>query len=156
MERNPLRPSWISDWYDFISFRFRNHPVATQQVSAQSDQKFGKKLIFKMAAVALAAILFNGAESFKTILDFWLIRFYLVSIQKSSCCYTASFGSKRPKVWEEIDFQDGGCGRHFGVSIGSILAILSLLGALMLLIKLQLNWIIEKMPKIWILNIYPI
>ena len=44
-----------------------------------------------------------------------------VSAQRS-CCYRASFGSKRPKVWEEtskIDFQDGGCGGHLGFSIGS-------------------------------------
>ena len=39
-----------------------------------------------------------------------------------SCCYKASFGSKRPKVWEEmskIDFQDGGCGGYLGFSIAS-------------------------------------
>ena len=63
-------------------------PVATEQVSAQTDQRFGRrcqKLIFKMAA--------NGS--------------------------------------------------HFGFSIGSsVLAILCLLGALMLLVKFQLNWII--------------
>ena len=66
--------------------------VATEQVSAQSDQKFGKrcrKLIFKMAAVA-------------AILDF----------------------------------------------LSAHLAILCLLGALMLIIKFQFNWIIEQMSKI--------
>ena len=34
----------------------------------------------------------------------------------------ASFGSKQPKVWEEMsktDFQDGSCGGHLGCSIGS-------------------------------------
>ena len=39
-----------------------------------------------------------------------------------SCCYRASFGSKRPKAWEEMsktDFQDGCCGGHLGFSIGS-------------------------------------
>ena len=50
----PLRPSWISDRHNFSSFRSRSHPVASEQVSAQGDQRFGKicrKLIFKMAAV---------------------------------------------------------------------------------------------------------
>ena len=50
----PLRPSWIFDRHNFNSFQSRSHPVATEQVSAQSDQRFGKrcrKLIFKMAAV---------------------------------------------------------------------------------------------------------
>ena len=50
----PLRPSWISYQHNFSSFRFRSHPVATEQVSAQGDQRFGKrcrKLIFKIAAV---------------------------------------------------------------------------------------------------------
>ena len=42
----------------------------------------------------------------------------------------------------KIDFQDDGCGSHLGFSIGSVLAILCLLGAPMLLIKFQLNWII--------------
>ena len=70
----------------------RFDPVATEQVSAQSDQKFGKrcrKLIFKMAAVV-------------AILDF----------------------------------------------LSAHLAILCLLGALMLIIKFQFNWIIEEMSKI--------
>ena len=47
----PLLPSWISDQHDF---RSRNNPVATEQVLAQSNQRFRKrcqKLIFKMAAV---------------------------------------------------------------------------------------------------------
>ena len=50
----PLWPSWISDRHNFSSFRSRSHPVATEQVYAQTDQRFGKrcrKLIFKMAAV---------------------------------------------------------------------------------------------------------
>ena len=70
----------------------RFDPVATEQVSLQSDQKFGKrcgKLIFKIAAVA-------------AILDF----------------------------------------------LYAHLAILCLLGALMLMIKFQFNWIIEEMSKI--------
>ena len=42
----------------------------------------------------------------------------------------------------KTDFQDGGCGGHLGFLIGSsILGILCLLGALMLLIMFQLNWI---------------
>ena len=57
-----------------------------------------------------------------------------------------SFSSNQPKVWEEMsksDFQDGGCGGHLGFLIGpAILAVLCLLGASMLLIKFQLNWII--------------
>ena len=51
---------WISDRYSFSLFRSRSHPVAIEQVSAESDQKFRKrcqKLIFKMAA--LAAIEFS-------------------------------------------------------------------------------------------------
>ena len=50
----PLRPSWISNQHNFSSFRSRSYPVATEQVSAQSNQRFGKrcrKLIFKMVAV---------------------------------------------------------------------------------------------------------
>ena len=41
---------------------------------------------------------------------------------KLSCCYRASFGLNRLKVWEEmlkIDFQDGGCGGHLGFSIAT-------------------------------------
>ena len=52
----PLRPSWISNRHNFSPFRSRSHFVATEQVLAQSDQRFGKrcrKLIFKMAAVAV-------------------------------------------------------------------------------------------------------
>ena len=51
----PLLASWISYQHNFSSFRSRSHPAATEQVSAQGDQRFGKrcrKLIFKMAAVA--------------------------------------------------------------------------------------------------------
>ena len=48
----------------------------------------------------------------------------------------------------KIVFQDGGCSSHFGFLIGSVLAILCLLGTLMLLIKFQFNWIIEEMSKI--------
>ena len=50
----PLRPSWISDGHNFSLFQSRSHPVATEQVSAQGNQRFWKrcgKLIFKMAAV---------------------------------------------------------------------------------------------------------
>ena len=50
----PLRPSWIFDRQKFSLFRSRSHPVAKEQVSAQSDLKFEKrcrKLIFNMAAV---------------------------------------------------------------------------------------------------------
>ena len=50
----PLRPSWIFNQHNFSLFRSRSHPVAKEQVSAQSDLRFEKrcrKLIFKMAAV---------------------------------------------------------------------------------------------------------
>ena len=50
----PFQPSRNSDQQNFSLFRSRSHPVATEQVSAQSDQRFGKrclKLIFKMAVV---------------------------------------------------------------------------------------------------------
>ena len=52
----PLQPSWISDRHNFSSFQSRSRPVATDQVLAQSDQRFAKrqcrKLIFEMVAVA--------------------------------------------------------------------------------------------------------
>ena len=54
LKSEPLRPSWIFERHNFSLFRSRSHPVATQQVSAQSDLRFEKrcrKLIFKMAAV---------------------------------------------------------------------------------------------------------
>ena len=45
----PMRPSWIFDLHNFSLFRSRSHPVAKEQVSAQSDLRFEKrcrKLIF--------------------------------------------------------------------------------------------------------------
>ena len=68
--------------------------------------------------VALVAILFNGEEPLRPCWNFDQQNFSLFR----SCCYRASFCSKRPKVWEEMlktDFQDGGCGGHLGFSIGS-------------------------------------
>ena len=53
-EAEPLRPSWIFNRHNFSLFRSRSHPVAKEQVSAQSDLRFDKKcrkLIFKMVAV---------------------------------------------------------------------------------------------------------
>ena len=50
----PLQPSWIFDRQNFCLFQSRSHPVAKEQLSAQSHLRFGKrcrKLIFKMAAV---------------------------------------------------------------------------------------------------------
>ena len=47
-------------------------PVATEQVSAQSDQKFGKryrKLIFKMAAVAAILDLLSAHLAILCLLD---------------------------------------------------------------------------------------
>ena len=86
--------------------------------------------------MGMAAILFSGAEPFKQMVN-------TLSIPKSSYCYRASFGSNRPKVWEEmskIDFQDADCSGHLEFSIHSVLAISCLLGAPMLLIKFQINW----------------
>ena len=39
----PLRPSWIFDWHKFSLFRSSSHPVAKEQVSAQSDLRFEKR-----------------------------------------------------------------------------------------------------------------
>ena len=39
----PLWPSWIFDWHNFSLFQSRSHPVATEQVSAQSDLRFEKR-----------------------------------------------------------------------------------------------------------------
>ena len=36
-EAESLRLSWIFDRHNFGLFRFRSHPVAKEQVSAQSD-----------------------------------------------------------------------------------------------------------------------
>ena len=50
----PLQPSWIFSRHNFSLFRSRSHPVAKEQVSAQSSLRFEKrcrKLIFNMAAV---------------------------------------------------------------------------------------------------------
>ena len=61
----PLRPSWISDRHNFSSFQSRSHSFAAEQVSAQGDQRFGRrcrKLIFKRAAVA-AILDFLSAHS---------------------------------------------------------------------------------------------
>ena len=55
----------------------------------------------------------------------------------------------------KTDFQDGDCGGHFGFSIGSVFAILFLIGVLMLLIKFQFNWIIEEMSKIRVSQHFP-
>ena len=38
-----LRPSWIFDRYNFSLFRSRSHPVAKEQVSAQSNLRFEKR-----------------------------------------------------------------------------------------------------------------
>ena len=41
----PLRPSWIFYQNNFSLFQSRSHPVATEQVSAQSDLR--SKIDFK-------------------------------------------------------------------------------------------------------------
>ena len=59
----PFQPSWNSDQQNFSSFLSRSHPVATEQVSTQSDQRFWKrcqKLIFKMAAVVAILDFLSG------------------------------------------------------------------------------------------------
>ena len=53
----------------------------------------------------------------------------------------------------KIDFQDGAVVAFFDYLLVH-LAILCLLGALMLIIKFQFNWIVEEMSTIWILNIF--
>ena len=80
----PLRPSWISDRRSFSSFRPRNHPVATEQVSAQGDQRFGKscqKLTYKIAALT-------------AILDFLLAHLANLCLL-STLMPIIKFGSKR-------------------------------------------------------------
>ena len=65
-----LRPSWIFDRHNFSLFWCRSHPVATEQVSAQSGLRFKKrcrKLIFKMAAVV--AILEFSIGSFSNFVS---------------------------------------------------------------------------------------
>ena len=92
----PLWPSWI---FDLHLFRSWSHPVAKEQISAQSDLRFEKrcrKLIFKMAAVVAS-------------LDFLLAH----------------------------------------------LAILCLISALMLIIKFRFNWIIEEMSKYELSKFFP-
>ena len=61
------QPSWISDRYDFSSFRSRSCPIALEQVLAQIDQRFAKrcrKLSFKMAAVAAILNFLLSAHQF--------------------------------------------------------------------------------------------
>ena len=56
----------ILDFHNFSPFLSRSCPVATEQVSAHTDQRFGKicrKLIFKMAAMA-AILAFRSAHQF--------------------------------------------------------------------------------------------
>ena len=58
------------------------------------------------------------------------------------CCYSVSFNSNCPAVWDEkpkIGFQDGGYGSDFGFPIGMILAIFHLHVNLLLHCKFQLN-----------------
>ena len=55
---------YLFDRHNFRLFRSRSHPVAKEQVSAQSDLRFEKrcrKVIFKMAAV-LAILDFLSAH----------------------------------------------------------------------------------------------
>ena len=89
--------------------------------------------------LALVAILFSGVEPLQPF-----------SIQKSSCCYGASFGSKRPKVKEEMSKTDFKMAAVVAILdfLSVHLAILCLLSALMLIIKFQFNWIIEQMSKL--------
>ena len=109
----------ILDFHNFSSFWSRSHHVATEQVWAQRDQRFGKrcrKLIFKMAAVA-------------AILDFLSAHLAIL--------WLLSALMKMAAVAIILDF------------LSAHLAILWLLSALMLIIKFAFNWIIEEMSKIW-------
>ena len=63
--------------------------------------------------VAQAGILFNGVEPSRPSWN--------CSQQNLSSFRSCKFRLKKTKVWEEmlkIYFQDGGCGGHFGFSIG--------------------------------------
>ena len=75
----PLRPSWIFDPHKFSLFRSRSHPVAKEQVLAQSDLRFEKrcrKLIFKMVAVvAILDFLSAHLANFHLISALMLIKF---------------------------------------------------------------------------------
>ena len=51
-----------------------------------------------------------------------------------------------------MDFQDGGCDDQLGFSIDPFLAIMCLLGALMLLIKFHINWILVFRGEAQIIN----
>ena len=51
-----------------------------------------------------------------------------------------------------MDFQDGGRDGHLGFSIDPVSTIMSLLGAPMLLIKFQFNWIIVFRGEAKIMN----
>ena len=58
-------------------------------------------------------------------------------------------------MWK-IDFQDSSCGGHLGLSIGSVLAFLCLLGAPWCSSSsFNSNGSLEEMSKVWILNIFP-
>ena len=39
----PLRPSWIFDRHNLSLFQSKSHPVAKEQVSAQSNLRFEKR-----------------------------------------------------------------------------------------------------------------
>ena len=72
----------------------------------------------------------------------WISDWLYFSYFRSRGCYSVSFNSNRPKVWEEkskIVFQDGGYGGHFGLPIGMILAIFHLQVNLLLHPLFQLN-----------------
>ena len=56
--------------------------------------------------LALAAIFVQWSGTIAAIVDFRSTQFSLVSIQKSSCCYRINFGSRRPKVCEEMSMTD--------------------------------------------------
>ena len=63
----PFRPLRLLDRHNFSLFRSKSHPVATEQVSAQSDLRFEKrcrKLIFKMAAVVAILDFSTGSFSY--------------------------------------------------------------------------------------------
>ena len=51
----PSRPSWISEWNDFINSESLCHCDAYHQVSAQSDLLFGRR--YRLKNIKMAAIL---------------------------------------------------------------------------------------------------
>ena len=77
--RRPLwQPPWISNWYDFSLFQSRSHPVATEQVLTQTDQRLkidfqdggcGGHLGFSICSILAILCLLGGPM---LLINFWL------------------------------------------------------------------------------------